>query len=148
MKEQLLNKIKNKEITVGVVGLGYVGLPLAVEKAKAGFKTIGFDIQSAKVDMVNAGHNYIGDVVDDDLKKIVDDGMLRATTDFGFVKDVDFIAICVPTPLDAHQQPDISYVKSSAENIAKHLTKGTMVVLESTTYPGTTEELLKPILES
>lgn len=148
MKEQLLNKIKNKEITVGVVGLGYVGLPLAVEKAKAGFKTIGFDVQKAKVDMVNAGHNYIGDVVDDDLKKIVDDGMLRATTDFGFVKDVDFIAICVPTPLDAHQQPDISYVKSSAENIAKHLTKGTMVVLESTTYPGTTEELLKPILES
>lgn len=148
MKEQLLKKIKNKEITVGVVGLGYVGLPLAVEKAKAGFKTIGFDVQKAKVDMVNAGHNYIGDVVDDDLKKIVDDGMLRATTDFGFVKDVDFIAICVPTPLDAHQQPDISYVKSSAENIAKHLTKGTMVVLESTTYPGTTEELLKPILES
>lgn len=148
MKEQLLNEIKNKEITVGVVGLGYVGLPLAVEKAKAGFKTIGFDVQKAKVDMVNAGHNYIGDVVDDDLKKIVDDGMLRATTDFGFVKDVDFIAICVPTPLDAHQQPDISYVKSSAENIAKHLTKGTMVVLESTTYPGTTEELLKPILES
>ncbi|MFR9193085.1 MAG: nucleotide sugar dehydrogenase [Anaerovoracaceae bacterium] len=148
MKEQLLNKIKNKEITVGVVGLGYVGLPLAVEKAKAGFKTIGFDVQKAKVDMVNAGHNYIGDVVDDDLKKIVDDGMLRATTDFSFVKDVDFIAICVPTPLDAHQQPDISYVKSSAENIAKHLTKGTMVVLESTTYPGTTEELLKPILES
>ena len=148
MKEQLLSKIKNKEITVGVVGLGYVGLPLAVEKAKAGFKTIGFDVQKAKVDMVNAGHNYIGDVVDDDLKKIVDDGMLRATTDFGFVKDVDFIAICVPTPLDAHQQPDISYVKSSAENIAKHLTKGTMVVLESTTYPGTTEELLKPILES
>ena len=146
MKEQLLNKIKNKEITVGVVGLGYVGLPLAVEKAKAGFKTIGFDVQKAKVDMVNAGHNYIGDVVDDDLKKIVDDGMLRATTDFGFVKDVDFIAICVPTPLDAHQQPDISYVKSSAENIAKHLTKGTMVVLESTTYPGTTEELLKPIM--
>lgn len=148
MKKELLNKIKNKEITVGVVGLGYVGLPLAVEKAKAGFKTIGFDVQKAKVDMVNAGHNYIGDVVDDDLKKIVDDGMLRATTDFGFVKDVDFIAICVPTPLDAHQQPDISYVKSSAENIAKHLTKGTMVVLESTTYPGTTEELLKPILES
>ena len=148
MKKELLNKIKNKEITVGVVGLGYVGLPLAVEKAKAGFKTIGFDVQKTKVDMVNAGHNYIGDVVDDDLKKIVDDGMLRATTDFGFVKDVDFIAICVPTPLDAHQQPDISYVKSSAENIAKHLTKGTMVVLESTTYPGTTEELLKPILES
>lgn len=148
MKNTLLNKIKNKEINVGVVGLGYVGLPLAVEKAKAGFKTIGFDVQKEKVDMVNAGHNYIGDVVDSDLKKIVDEGMLRATTDFSFVKDVDFIAICVPTPLDRHQQPDISYVKSSAEAIAKHLTKGTMVVLESTTYPGTTEELLKPILES
>lgn len=148
MKEELLRKIENREIIVGVVGLGYVGLPLAVEKAKAGFKTIGFDVQKEKVDMVNAGHNYIGDVVDDDLKRIVEDGMLKATTDFGFVRDVDFIAICVPTPLDAHQQPDISYVKSSAEAIAEHLTKGTMVVLESTTYPGTTEELLKPILES
>lgn len=148
MKEELLRKIENREIIVGVVGLGYVGLPLAVEKAKTGFKTIGFDVQKEKVDMVNAGHNYIGDVVDDDLKRIVEDGMLKATTDFGFVRDVDFIAICVPTPLDAHQQPDISYVKSSAEAIAEHLTKGTMVVLESTTYPGTTEELLKPILES
>lgn len=148
MKKELLEKIKNKEITVGVVGLGYVGLPLAVEKAKAGFKTIGFDVQKAKVDMVNEGHNYIGDVVDSDLKKIVEEGMLTATTDFSFVRDVDFIAICVPTPLDKHQQPDISYVKSSTEAIAKYLTKGTMVVLESTTYPGTTEELLKPILES
>lgn len=148
MKKELLEKIKNKEITVGVVGLGYVGLPLAVEKAKAGFKTIGFDVQKAKVDMVNEGHNYIGDVVDSDLKKIVEEGMLTATTDFSFVRDVDFIAICVPTPLDKHQQPDISYVRSSAEAIAKHLKKGTMVVLESTTYPGTTEELLKPILES
>lgn len=148
MKNTLLKKISNKEIIVGVVGLGYVGLPLAVEKAKAGFKTIGFDIQSQKVDMVNAGSNYIGDVVDDDLKEIVESGMLSATTDFSFVKNVDFIAICVPTPLDSHQQPDISYVKSSTEEIAKYLTKGTMVVLESTTYPGTTEELLKPILES
>ena len=148
MKEILLNKIENKEITVGVVGLGYVGLPLAVEKAKAGFKTIGFDVQKAKVDLVNAGSNYIGDVVDDDLKQIVESGMLRATNDFSFVKDVDFIAICVPTPLDEHQQPDISYVRSSAEEIAKYMTKGTMVVLESTTYPGTTEELLKPILET
>lgn len=148
MKKELLEKIKNKEITVGVVGLGYVGLPLAVEKAKAGFKTIGFDVQKAKVGMVNEGHNYIGDVVDSDLKKIVEEGMLTATTDFSFVRDVDFIAICVPTPLDKHQQPDISYVRSSAEAIAKHLKKGTMVVLESTTYPRTTEELLKPILES
>ena len=144
----LLKKIAEKNITVGVVGLGYVGLPLAVEKAKAGFKTIGFDVQDAKVKMVNDGVNYIGDVVDDELKQIVDAGMLQATTDFSFVKDVDFIAICVPTPLDAHQMPDISYVKSSTEEIAKYLTKGTMVVLESTTYPGTTEELLKPILET
>ncbi len=130
-----------------MVGLGYVGLPLAVEKAKAGFKTIGFDVQSEKVEMVNAGHNYIGDVVDTDLKEIVKSGMLSATKDFSFIKDVDFIAICVPTPLDAYQQPDISYVKSSTEAISKYLKKGSMVVLESTTYPGTTEELLKPILE-
>lgn len=148
MKAELLKKIVNKEIIVGVVGLGYVGLPLAVEKAKAGFRTIGFDIQRKKVEMVNAGENYIGDVVDSDLKKLADRGQLSATTDFSFVKDVDFIAICVPTPLDKHQQPDISYVKSSTEEIAKYMTKGTMVVLESTTYPGTTEELLKPILES
>lgn len=147
MKQLLLDKIAKKEITCGVVGLGYVGLPLAVEKAKAGFKTIGFDVQKEKVDLVNSGHNYIGDVVDSDLKKLVEEGKLSATTDFSFVKDVDFIAICVPTPLDSHQEPDISYVKSSAEAISKHLSKNTMVVLESTTYPGTTEELIKPILE-
>lgn len=130
-----------------MVGLGYVGLPLAVEKAKAGYKTIGFDVQDEKVKLVNEGHNYIGDVVDNDLMKLVSDGMLKATTDFSFVKNVDFIAICVPTPLDSHQQPDISYVKSSTEAIAKYLQPETMVVLESTTYPGTTEELIKPILE-
>lgn len=146
-KNVLKEKIRNRQITVGVVGLGYVGLPLAVEKAKAGFKTIGFDVQKEKVDMVNTGHNYIGDVINEDLKAIVDAGMLSATTDFSFVKDVDFIAICVPTPLDEHQQPDISYVRDSAISIAKYLKKDTMVVLESTTYPGTTEELLKPILE-
>lgn len=148
MKAEILEKIKEKKITVGVVGLGYVGLPLAVEKAKAGYETIGFDVQKEKVEMVNQGHNYIGDVVDDDLKDLVENGMLKATTDFNFVRDVDFVAICVPTPLDDHQQPDISYVRSSAEQIAKYMTKGTMVVLESTTYPGTTEELLKPILEN
>ena len=147
MKDMLLKKIEERTIKVGVVGLGYVGLPLAVEKAKAGFKTVGFDIQKEKVDLVNAGDNYIGDVVDEDLKKLVKEGMLSATTDFSFVKDVDFIAICVPTPLDEHQQPDISYVKDSTIEIAKHMTKGTMVVLESTTYPGTTEELIKPLLE-
>lgn len=148
MKEYLLKKIENKEIVVGVVGLGYVGLPLAVEKAKAGFKTIGFDVQDEKVAMVNEGKNYIGDVVDSDLEKLVQKGVLSATTDFSFIKDVDFIAICVPTPLDAHQQPDISYVQSSTEAISKYLTKNTMVVLESTTYPGTTEELIRPILEN
>lgn len=147
MKEQLLHKIQNKTITVGVVGLGYVGLPLAVEKAKAGFRTIGFDVQQSKVDLVNQGENYIGDVVDSDLKNLVDAGMLSATSDFSFVKNVDFIAICVPTPLDAHQQPDISYVESSTRDVAKYLTPNTMVVLESTTYPGTTEELIRPILE-
>lgn len=148
MKELILQKIKDRQIIVGVIGLGYVGLPLAVEKAKAGFKTIGFDVQEEKVRMVNEGKNYIGDVVDADLEAIVKKGILSATTDFSFVKDADFIAICVPTPLDVYQQPDISYVKNSAETIAKYLKKGTMVVLESTTYPGTTEELLKPILEN
>ena len=147
MKEKLLSRIAERKITVGVVGLGYVGLPLAVEKAKAGFRTIGFDVQEEKVNLVNAGHNYIGDVVDAELAQLVRNGTLSATSDFSFIKDVDFVAICVPTPLDVHQEPDISYVESSAKSIAGHLTAGTIVVLESTTYPGTTEELLKPLLE-
>lgn len=147
MKQLILNKIKNKQANVAVIGLGYVGLPLAVEKAKAGFKTIGFDVQEEKIKMVNEGHNYIGDVIDDDLAELVKAGMLSATTEFSFINDADFIAICVPTPLDEYQQPDISYVKSSTEEVAKYLEKGTMVVLESTTYPGTTEELIRPILE-
>ncbi len=147
MKELLLKKIKQKEIVVGVIGLGYVGLPLAVEKAKAGFKTIGFDVQEEKVTLVNNGTNYIGDVVDSDLDELVKKRMLSATSDFSFIKDVDFIAICVPTPLDVYQQPDISYVRDSTIAISRHLKKGAMVVLESTTYPGTTEELIKPLLE-
>ena len=148
MKEELLRKIADKEIVAGVVGLGYVGLPLAVEKAKAGFRTIGFDVQEEKVSLVNQGHNYIGDVVDSDLAQLVKSGQLTATTDFSTIRNVDFVAICVPTPLDAHQQPDISYVESSAKSIAKYLHAGMIVVLESTTYPGTTEELIKPILET
>ena len=147
MKDRLLKKIADRTIVAGVVGLGYVGLPLAVEKAKAGFRTIGFDIQSSKVSMVNEGHNYIGDVVDSDLASLVKKGQLRATTDFAFLENVDFVAICVPTPLDIHQEPDISYVRDSAIAISRHLHVGTIIVLESTTYPGTTEELLKPILE-
>lgn len=147
MKNGFIQKIKNKELKVGVIGLGYVGLPLALEKAKAGFSVTGFDIQSKKVEMINRGENYIGDIVGTDLEEAVFSGKLKATSDFSFIQDVDFIAICVPTPLDEHQQPDISYVKSSAIEIAKYLKRDTIVVLESTTYPGTTEDLLKPILE-
>lgn len=141
------DKLLNKTAVLGVVGLGYVGLPLAVEKAKAGFKTIGFDIQESKVKMVNAGINYIGDVVNEDLEGIVKSGLLSATTDFGQVASADCVCICVPTPLDAHQQPDISFVKSSTESIVPYMHKDMLIVLESTTYPGTTEELVKPILE-
>lgn len=141
------NKLMNKTATLGVVGLGYVGLPLAVEKAKAGFRTIGFDIQEAKVKMVNAGENYIGDVVNEDLEEIVKSGLLTATSDFSQVASADCVAIAVPTPLDVYQQPDISYVKASAESIVPYMHKEMLIVLESTTYPGTTEELLKPILE-
>lgn len=144
----LMEKLKNKSATLGVVGLGYVGLPLAVEKAKAGYKTIGFDVQEAKVEMVNKGENYIGDVVNEDLAEIVKSGLLIATTDFAQVANADCVCICVPTPLDEHQQPDISYVQASAENIVPYMHKDMLIVLESTTYPGTTEELLKPILET
>lgn len=144
----LKERIQNKTATLGVCGLGYVGLPLAVEKAKAGFKVVGFDVQKAKVDMVNSGHNYIGDVVNEDLAAIVASGNLRATTDFASVASCDCVCIAVPTPLGKHQEPDISYVKASTESIAPYLHKDMLIVLESTTYPGTTEELLKPILEN
>src|SRR5690554_6486389 len=141
-------KVSGKAAVLGVIGLGYVGLPLAVEKAKAGYKVIGFDIQPQKVDMVNQKINYIGDVVDEDLAQIVEAGMLTATSDFSRIAELDCVSICVPTPLDLYQQPDISYVKSSTETVAKYMHKDMLIVLESTTYPGTTEELLKPILES
>ncbi len=147
MKEKLLKKIEDKSLVIGVIGLGYVGLPLAVEKSKAGFKTIGFDVQASKVDMINKAENYIGDVISEELKEVIESGMLSATTDFSLISKVDFIAICVPTPLDGFKQPDISYVENSAVAIAEHLSKETIIVLESTTYPGTTEELLLPILE-
>ena len=146
-KTELLRNIEQKQIHIAVIGLGYVGLPLAVEKAKAGFETIGFDIQQKRVDMVNRGENYIGDVVQEDLASLVKSGMFKATTDYSLISECDFIAICVPTPLDAYQQPNISYVKSSVQEIAKYMKKGSIVVLESTTYPGTTEELVKPLLE-
>lgn len=147
MKEELLGKIEDRSLVCGTVGIGYVGLPLAVEKAKAGFKTIGFDVIEEKIAMVNRGENYIGDVVQEDLAELVSEGRLEATGDYSRVSECDFIAICVPTPLDAHQQPDTSYMEASAREIAPYLKKGCMVVLESTTYPGTTEELVRPILE-
>jgi len=146
-RNELIEKFKNKTAKLGVVGLGYVGLPLAVEKAKAGYEVIGFDIQDQKVNMVNEGKNYIGDIVDTELNDLVKAGKLRATTDFSFVKDVDTVCIAVPTPLDIYKQPDLSYVVSSTKSVAEYLHKGMLVVLESTTYPGTTEEVIKPILE-
>lgn len=144
---QLKTKLKSKTATLGVIGLGYVGLPLAVEKAKAGYTTIGYDIQSQKVDLVNQGINYIGDVIDEDLKAIVSSGKLRATTNLADLGKMDAVCICVPTPLDDHQQPDLSYIETTAESLVPYLHPDMLVVLESTTYPGTTEELLKPILE-
>ncbi|QOR66284.1 nucleotide sugar dehydrogenase [Cytobacillus suaedae] len=146
--EQLQSKIENKEAVIGVVGLGYVGLPLAVEKAKAGYKVIGFDVQESRVEQVNMGINYIGDVVNEDLSQMIKSGQLVATTDYARIADVDAVAICVPTPLDIYQQPDTSYVKSSATEIAKYAHEGMLVVLESTTYPGTTEEIVRPALEA
>lgn len=146
-KIKILKKIEDKSLKIGVVGLGYVGLPLAVEKAAAGFVTTGFDKQEEKVKKVNEGDNYIGDVIPEKMKQLVDNGMLKATTDYSFIKDMDFIAICVPTPLNTHQAPELSYIKESAKAIGKQMSPGTMIVLESTTYPGTTEELIKPILE-
>lgn len=147
-RESLMKKIQERTAVVGVVGLGYVGLPLAVEKAKAGYKVIGFDIQQSRVDQVNKGENYIGDVVDTELGELVASGMIEATTDYAKIKEVDAVSIAVPTPLDKYKQPDTSYVVASTESVTKYLHSGMLVVLESTTYPGTTEEVVKPILES
>lgn len=144
---KLKEKIANKTASLGIIGLGYVGLPLAVEKAKAGYETIGFDIHANKVEMVNAGQNYIGDIVNSDLAALVKAGKLSATSDFSRLANSDCICICVPTPLDLYRQPDISHVKNAVESIVPYMHEGMLIVLESTTYPGTTEELIKPILE-
>ena len=143
----LYEKIVERKAKVCVIGLGYVGLPLAVEKAKAGYTVLGFDIQKKKVDMVNRGINYIEDVVDEDLKKLVEEGKLSATDDFDRLSECDVVAICVPTPIDVHKVPDLTYVINTTKEIAKRLHKDMLVVLESTTYPGTTEEVVLPILE-
>lgn len=147
VSSKLLQKIEDRSAVIGVVGLGYVGLPLAVEKAKADFQVIGFDIQQYRVDMVNQGVNYIGDVVNEDLQDLVQSGRLKATTDYSLIREVDAVAICVPTPLDKYQQPNTTYVESSTRSIAQFLHPDMLVVLESTTYPGTTEEVVMPILE-
>lgn len=147
MKEQLLNKIQERKIEAAVVGLGYVGLPLAVEIAEAGYHTTGFDLLEDKVRKVNDGENYIADVDHATLRKLTGEGLLEATSDFSRISGMDFIAICVPTPLDTHQQPDLSYIEHSSIQIARYLKKDTMVVLESTTFPGTTSDIVRPILE-
>lgn len=144
----LLEKITGKTARVGVVGLGYVGLPLAVEKARAGFCVLGFDVQGEKCAKVNRGENYIGDVVPEELAHLVESGHLSATEDFSRIAECDVVAICVPTPLDHYKQPDMTYVESSARTVAEHAHAEMLVVLESTTWPGTTEEVLRPIFEA
>ncbi len=143
---KLKEKIVNRTAKVGVIGLGYVGLPLAVEKGKVGFEVIGFDRNAKRVAQVNAGDNYIKDVKDEDLKALVVGKKLVATDDFARLKDVDVIVICVPTPLTITRDPDISYIVNVTNAIAKYLRNGQLVTLESTTYPGTTSEVILPEL--
>jgi UDP-N-acetyl-D-glucosamine dehydrogenase len=145
--EQLTNKIKTKTARVGVVGLGYVGLPLAVEYANEGYSVTGIDLQASKVDQINKGVSYIQDVPTSVVEKAVAAKKLRATADFSVVSELDTINICVPTPLRKTKDPDMSYIVSACEEIAKYIHPGMLVILESTTYPGTTDELVRPILE-
>jgi UDP-N-acetyl-D-glucosamine dehydrogenase len=142
----LEEKIRLHAAHVGVIGLGYVGLPLAVEFARAGFRVTGIDLDGKKVDRVNRGDSYVGDVPSSVLQPLVQAGRLRATTDFAAVTDLDTINICVPTPLRKTKDPDMSYIVSSSQEIAQHLHKGMLIILESTTYPGTTDELVLPTL--
>jgi UDP-N-acetyl-D-glucosamine dehydrogenase len=143
----LEEKIRSRRARVGIVGLGYVGLPLAVEFAKAGFPVTGIDVNTQKVDRVNAGDSYVGDISSDALSALVKDGKLRATTDFGVVGELDTVNICVPTPLRKTKDPDMSYIVSSCQEIANNFHSGMLIILESTTYPGTTAELLLPVFE-
>jgi UDP-N-acetyl-D-glucosamine dehydrogenase len=144
----LEEKIKNRTARVGIVGLGYVGLPLAMEFAKAGFSVTGIDIQESKVSQLNRGDSYVQDVPTDTLKKWVSGGKFRATSDFSVILDLDTINIAVPTPLRKTKDPDMSYIVSACQETAKYLRPGKLVILESTTYPGTTDELVLPMLEA
>jgi len=144
----LLQRLSDGSAVFGVVGLGYVGLPLVVEMARSGHHVIGIDIAQDKVDEVSAGRSYIPDVPSDDLAEMVSDGRLEATTDFSRAGECDVLVICVPTPLNTMKEPDTTFMESAARQIAPHLRPGTLVTLESTTYPGTTEEVVQPILES
>ena len=143
----LSRKIEDRTARLGVVGMGYVGLPLAVEYGKAGFSVTGIDIQKSKIDTLNSGRSYIQDVPTSEVAELVDSKKLVATTDFSVVSGLDTINICVPTPLRKTKDPDMSYIVSSCEQIAKYLHPGMLVILESTTYPGTTDELVRPMLE-
>ena len=143
----LADKIQSRTARVGVVGLGYVGLPLAVEFGEAGFDVTGIDLSEGKAARVNAGDSYIGDVPSSALEPLARSGRLRATTDFSVIRDLDTINICVPTPLRKTKDPDMSYIIAACEEIAKYFHPGLLVILESTTYPGTTEELVLPMLE-
>ena len=147
MAQTLVDKIKDRTATIAIIGLGYVGLPLAAEMAKAGFRVYGIDIDGDRVDTINGGRSYIDDVSDADLAGLVARGALVATEDPGVVKDVDAVVICVPTPLTRAKQPDLSYVMTAVTQLVPHLHRGQLIILESTTYPGTTQEVVKPILE-
>jgi UDP-N-acetyl-D-glucosamine dehydrogenase len=142
----LTEKISNRSARVGIVGLGYVGLPLAVEFAKAGFSVTGIDAIESKVARINAGDSYVQDVDSKAVSSLVEAGKLRATTDFSVVAELDTLNICVPTPLRKTKDPDMSFIVSACQEIAKYFRPGSLVILESTTYPGTTEELVLPIL--
>ena len=143
----ILKKIKNKSAFVGIVGMGYVGLPLGLAFAAKKINVLGFDLDEKKINLLNKGKGYLKHISDSKIKKAVDSGYLKATTDFSRLPEVDAILICVPTPLTKHREPDMSFVESTSKTIAKYLRKGQLVVLESTTYPGTTEELLLPMFE-
>lgn len=143
----LLEKIKNHKAHIGVVGLGYVGLPLILEFLEEKFPSTGFDIDSSKVDMLNRGESYIKHIPTAKIKKVKEMGLFHATSDFSRLKEVDCILVCVPTPLNKYREPDISFIVNTAETISQHLQKEQLIVLESSTYPGTTEEVMRPILE-